>query len=761
MQVLLIMNDSSQAEKEESKPSIKCRHRVRRQCSTRSAYIDANKVYSHQPKLHNIASCIDETRGAANSVGDTFSQEFSEAPEDPLVDCNANQNITANYPKLKARRRLHRQKRNSNANDSSRTGEGKSSNVQDDFDRSGYDEEKERYARQKQYFGSELNFRSGEFKYWQDVEKVWRNEEGNPRLRFERILRHSKRQARYHSVVDQLCDIKFNSHNFVMKSDPNDDRGYSASEDEDLEYEQRGGNTAGNEADIEDNVVPPSTPTPDMLSMKLRMKPTIALPTTPCRLATSREEYKKNGTNLRNTSPGQRLSQRPRSAIETITDTIERPEGSVPPLALPHWHSMPMDKKIPSVPAPKGLLYYSPGKLSTNLHREPRVYSLTDPHNRERVVGSPYTALHDIHAKDYISRPQTRRLLHSQGLINSNDEIMYSLREFNRYRDYLRTLYADDVNSHVHFADELWKCERTQMRSIVKEICQTVGKGAALQKRLNNGRLYRRKVEDYQIARLLRKQKQTEARLIAVAKEKEQINTERVVRSIERNRLQRAKLQSLQRARKEATAQTFHQSAIKGIRSFERKNMDMQLVKQTQESFLMEWIDSKIDHSKARVERERCIQMSSKEGLKMKAAKRQRRVESYRMHLPDLMEKRKSEEDRKWNLAKKYFYIWLERTRKQVAALNKDPSHESAWIHGMVSNTLEETVEYLRFQTGKYEKLDDFIANIVHLKEAIARQIAIEEAEEEMEMLKQQQEQHKMLDEVETKDNPQPHGNEE
>ncbi|CAL8113597.1 unnamed protein product [Orchesella dallaii] len=535
-----------------------------------------------------------------------------------------------------------------------------------------------------------------------------------------------------------------------MKSDASDEGEYIVS-DEDLEYEdQRGGNT-GNEADIEDNVVPPST---DLLGIKLRLKPSLAMPITPCRLAKGRDEYKKKADTVGHPSAAQRLSQRPRSAIETITDAIEKPEGSVPPLALPNWHSMPMDKKIPGVPAPKGLLYYSPGKLSTKLHRQHRVYSLTDPYNRERVVGSPYTALHDPHAKEYIRRPQTRRLLHSQGLINDNDEIMYSLKDFNRYRDYLRTLYADDVHTHVHFADELWKSERAQARSIHHYLSQTEGKGAALQKRLITSRVFRRNVEDYHIARLLRKQKQTEARLISLAKKKEQIKVERVMQSIERNVSQREKLQSLHRARREATAHTFQQSAIKGIQTLARKNMDLQLVKQTQESFLMEWIDTKIDHSKARMERERSIQISSAERLKLKAAKRQRRVESYRKHLPELLEKKKLLEERKWKLARKYFHIWLERTRKQIGALNKDPSHESAWIRGVVSTTLEESVKYLRFQTGKYEKLDDFIVNIVNLKEAIARQLAIEEAEE-LELQKQQ-EKNKNVEEDQPKPTPNP-----
>lgn len=77
---------------------------------------------------------------------------------------------------------------------------------------------------------------------------------------------------------------------------------------------------------------------------------------------------------------------------------------------------------------------------------------MTDPYNRERVVGSPYTALNDPHAKDYINKPETKRLLYNQGLINGDNEVMYSLREFNKYRDYLRTVYSDDVHENVHDA---------------------------------------------------------------------------------------------------------------------------------------------------------------------------------------------------------------------------------------------------------------------------------------------------------------------
>lgn len=50
----------------------------------------------------------------------------------------------------------------------------------------------------------------------------------------------------------------------------------------------------GNEADIEDNVLPPSTPTSVMLSEMLRMKPPECAPTTPCKLLSDREDFMKN-----------------------------------------------------------------------------------------------------------------------------------------------------------------------------------------------------------------------------------------------------------------------------------------------------------------------------------------------------------------------------------------------------------------------------------------------------------------------------------
>lgn len=95
----------------------------------------------------------------------------------------------------------------------------------------------------------------------------------------------------------------------------------------------------------------------------------------------------------------------------------------------------------------------------------------------ERVVQTPYSALNDPHTEEFIKRPETRRLLYSQGLINENDEVMYTLGEFNKYRSYLRTLYSDDVHKCLHVAVRMffekyvhmYYCMQTKYGSVFNE----------------------------------------------------------------------------------------------------------------------------------------------------------------------------------------------------------------------------------------------------------------------------------------------------
>lgn len=58
-----------------------------------------------------------------------------------------------------------------------------------------------------------------------------------------------------------------------------------------------------------------------------------------------------------------RLSLQALTSVDLLKQLNPQPEGCVPPLALPSWHFMPLEKKIPLLQSPKGLFYYTRGKL--------------------------------------------------------------------------------------------------------------------------------------------------------------------------------------------------------------------------------------------------------------------------------------------------------------------------------------------------------------------------------------------------------------
>lgn len=152
-----------------------------------------------------------------------------------------------------------------------------------------------------------------------------------------------------------------------------------------------------------------------------------------------------DGGNVGNYSTGDRLSVNTITKLDLIKSQIPFPKGSVPPLSLPSWHALPLEKKIPLVQSPKGLMYYSRGKLGESLLRRTVEYGTRDPLNFERNFG-PYCALHDPHTQEYLNRPIYKALLIHQGLINKEGEVICSLQEFNRFRDYLRSLYSDEID---------------------------------------------------------------------------------------------------------------------------------------------------------------------------------------------------------------------------------------------------------------------------------------------------------------------------
>lgn len=61
--------------------------------------------------------------------------------------------------------------------------------------------------------------------------------------------------------------------------------------------------------------------------------------------------------------PTYRLSVPMETSIDLIRARIPYPKGVIPPLALPSWHFMALEKKIPMLQSPKDLFYYTRGRL--------------------------------------------------------------------------------------------------------------------------------------------------------------------------------------------------------------------------------------------------------------------------------------------------------------------------------------------------------------------------------------------------------------
>lgn len=60
-------------------------------------------------------------------------------------------------------------------------------------------------------------------------------------------------------------------------------------------------------------------------------------------------------------------------------------------------------------------------------------------------VSRAYNALHDPHAQGWTSRPSIRRLLHRQGLLTDDMNVVCTLKDYNEYRLFLWRQHKDAV----------------------------------------------------------------------------------------------------------------------------------------------------------------------------------------------------------------------------------------------------------------------------------------------------------------------------
>ncbi|XP_075385190.1 fibrous sheath-interacting protein 2 [Tenrec ecaudatus] len=100
---------------------------------------------------------------------------------------------------------------------------------------------------------------------------------------------------------------------------------------------------------------------------------------------------------------------------------------------------LPLGVKLPVIPG-SNTVFYTTG-LCEKLFRPSYDFNLTDPYCR--LLENQYKSLHDPHLRAYYKRKDILRRLKKGGYITSNNKIVCSLKEWNKYRQYLTSLKLD------------------------------------------------------------------------------------------------------------------------------------------------------------------------------------------------------------------------------------------------------------------------------------------------------------------------------
>ncbi|XP_006864125.1 PREDICTED: fibrous sheath-interacting protein 2-like [Chrysochloris asiatica] len=100
---------------------------------------------------------------------------------------------------------------------------------------------------------------------------------------------------------------------------------------------------------------------------------------------------------------------------------------------------LPLGVKLPVIPGSNTVFYTT--SLSERLFRPSYDFNLTDPYCR--LLENQYKSLHDPHLREYYKRKDILRRLKKGGYITSNNKIVCSLKEWNKYRQYLTSLKID------------------------------------------------------------------------------------------------------------------------------------------------------------------------------------------------------------------------------------------------------------------------------------------------------------------------------
>ncbi|XP_032745373.1 fibrous sheath-interacting protein 2-like [Rattus rattus] len=106
---------------------------------------------------------------------------------------------------------------------------------------------------------------------------------------------------------------------------------------------------------------------------------------------------------------------------------------------------LPLGAKLPIIPGSTNIFYTT--NISEKLYQPSFDFNLNDPYCK--LMETTYKSLHDPHLKSYFKRKDILKKLRKGGYITGNNKVVCSLRELNKYRQYLTTLKIDFERNYI------------------------------------------------------------------------------------------------------------------------------------------------------------------------------------------------------------------------------------------------------------------------------------------------------------------------
>ncbi|XP_036039182.1 fibrous sheath-interacting protein 2 [Onychomys torridus] len=120
-------------------------------------------------------------------------------------------------------------------------------------------------------------------------------------------------------------------------------------------------------------------------------------------------------------------------------------KARIPGLGAAQLLDLPLGVKLPVIPGTDTIYFTT--NIGEKLFRPSYDFNLSDPYCR--LLETQYKSLHDPHLRTYYKRKDILRRLKKGGYITSNNKIVCSLRELNKYRQYLTSLKIDFERNYV------------------------------------------------------------------------------------------------------------------------------------------------------------------------------------------------------------------------------------------------------------------------------------------------------------------------